>query len=173
MLTKSKHPVWDVYDEYRTARLNVRYYEKQLSKLRRNNILVEIVLAVSVSSGVAGLWIWETVVGGIIWKALATLAAFLAVIKPIVKLSDQVQKKSQVLTNWRLLDDGLQQLILAINAYGKYDDEMRNSFLTLMKTKTTIIKEEPTEGVDEKLRRLCFEQVKRELPSDSFFIPEE
>ena len=89
MSTDTKHPVWDVYDEYKTARLNVRYYEKKVSRLRHRNLLIEIVLALSVSSGVAGLWLWETAVGGIIWKVLTTLAAFLAVIKPLVKLSDQ------------------------------------------------------------------------------------
>jgi hypothetical protein len=151
----------------------VRYYQSQFSSLRRKNLLMELVLAISTSSVVAGLWLWETAVGGIIWKAVATLAAFLAVIKPLVKLSDQVQQKSDVLTNWRLLEDGLQQLTLSISQYRKYDDEMRNSFFTLMKTKTTIIQKEPSESIDERLRRRCFEQVNQELPLDSFFIPKE
>jgi len=173
MNTVAEHPVWGVYDEYKAARFNVRYYERQLDKLRRRNLLIELALALSASSVFAGLWFWETAVGGIIWKVLATLAAFLAVYKPIVRLSDQVQQKSEILTNWRLLDDGLQQLVLSISQYRKYDDEMRNSFFTLMKTRTTIIQKEPTEGVDDRLRNKCFEQVNKELPPDNFFVPEE
>ena len=80
MNTENEHPVWDVYNEYRTARFSVRYYEKQLANLRRKNFFIEFILAASVSSGVVGLWLWETAVGGIIWKILVTLAAILAII---------------------------------------------------------------------------------------------
>jgi hypothetical protein len=45
---KENHPVWDVYDEARTARLNVRYYERQLASLRRKNISLEVIIALSV-----------------------------------------------------------------------------------------------------------------------------
>ena len=155
------------------ARLNVRYYEIQLSSLRRNNFLIELVLALSVSSGVAGLWLWETAVGGVIWKVLVSMAAFLAVVKPLFRLSDQVQKKSDILTSYRLLDDGLRQLTILLKERGKYDNEMRNRFHALMETKSAIIKSEPTESIDEKLRTRCFRQVNQELPAENFFIPEE
>lgn len=171
--TIAEHPIWDVYDEYRTARFNVRYYERQLSSLKRYNFSIELILALSVSSGVAGLWLWETAVGGIIWKILVSLAAFLAIIKPLIKLSDQVQHKSEVLTSWRLLDDGLRQLVILIRQSKKYDEEMRNRLIALMETKSNIIKREPLEGINEKIRSKCFDQVNQELPSDSFFIPEE
>lgn len=173
MNTNAEHPVWDVYNEYRTSRLNVRYYERQLSSLRFKNYLLEFVLAFSVSSGVMGLWWWETVLGGYIWKALVTLAAFLAVLKPLVRLSDQVQHKSEVLTSWRLLDDSLQQLTILVRQNRKYDTEMRSRLLTLLETKSSIIQREPLESIDEKLRNKCFEQVNQELPADNFFIPEE
>jgi hypothetical protein len=95
--TNCDHPIWDVYDQYRTARLNVRYYEYKLEGLRRNNFRIELVLAISISSGVAGLWFWETLVGGIIWKIIVTLAAFTAVVKPLIKLSDRIQEQSVIL----------------------------------------------------------------------------
>ena len=171
--TNAEHPIWGVYDEFRTARLNVRYYEMQLSSLRHNNFLIELVLALSVSFGVAGLWLWETVVGGVIWKVLVSVAAFLAVVKPLVRLSDQVQRKSDILTSWRLLDDALRQLTILIKENGKYDDEMRNRFHALMETKSAIIKYEPPEKIDEKLRTKCFQQVNHELPFGNFFVPEE
>ena len=173
MRTSEEHPVWILYDELRTARLNVRYYEKQLSSIRRNNIIIEFVLALTVSSGIAGLWLWQNVVGGFIWKGLVTLAAFLAVLKPLIKLSDQIQQKSEILTSWRLLDDGLRNLMLQIKECGNYDKEMLNRFHTMLETKTAIIQREPLERIDEKLREKCFQQVCEELPSDNFFIPEE
>lgn len=163
----------DLYNEYRTARLNMRYYERQLSSLRFKNNCLEFVLALSVSSGVAGLWLWGTTFGGYVWKALVTLAAFLAVLKPLLRLSDQVRHKSEVLTSWRLLDSSLQQLIILVRQKRKYDGEMISRFLTLMGTKGSIIEREPLESIDEKLNNKCFEQVNQELPADNFFIPEE
>ncbi len=130
--TNAEHPIWDIYAEFRTARLSVRYYELQLSSLRRKYFLIELVLALSVSSGVAGLWLWETAAGGIIWKIIVSLAAVLVVVKPLVRFPDKVQKKSGILTSWRLLDDGLQQLTILIKESGKYDNEMRMRFLSLM-----------------------------------------
>ncbi len=171
-MNTSNHPVWNLYEELRTARFNVRYYELQLSSLRRKNFIIEFVIALSVSSGVAGLWLWQNLVGGFIWKALVTLAAFFAVLKPLIRLSDQIQQKSKVLTSWRLLDHGLQNLTLLVRERRNYDEEMLNRFHTLMDTKSTIIQDEPLECVDEKLRTKCYKKVLQELPVNSFFVPE-
>ena len=116
---------------------------------------------------------WETAVGGIVWKVLVSFAAFLAVLKPLVRLSDQVQKKSDILTSWRLLDDRLRQFTILLKEHRNYDNEMRNRFHALMETKASIVKSEPAESIHEKLRTKCFHQVNQELPVDIFFIPEE
>jgi len=167
------HPIWGLYDEYRTARFSVRYYERQLKSLRLRNIMIESIIALSVSSGIAGLWLWGTAVGGIVWKILVTIAAFLSVLKPLIKLSDQIQLKSEILTKWRLFEDALHQLIIEISQNKKYDEDIRNRFLTLMRSKSIIIRDEPSESVNLRLREECYEQVNLELPMDKFFVPED
>ena len=169
----TEHPVWSVYDEFRTARFNTLCYKSRLIRLKRTSFWVELVLATSVSSGVAGLWFWETTTGDIIWKALATIAAFLSVIKAVYKLSDRIQKINKSYTSWLLLDSALQKLAIMIGQDGKYDDVMKNRFLTLLDTKATIIESEPSEDIDEKLRKICYEKVNKELPVDKFYVPEE
>lgn len=163
--------IWDVYDVYRTARLNVLYYGYRLKGLRRKNFITELVLAISVSSGVAGLWFWGTVAGGIIWKIIVTSAAFIAIIKPLIKLSDQIQEQSAIHAAWRELDDELQKLSIRIRHRGEYDSELQNRFLSLMEVKSDIVKGETAEAIDEKLRQKCYEQVNLELPYDKFFVP--
>lgn len=169
--TNCDHPIWDVYDQYRTARLSVRYYEYKLKHLRRHNFRIELVLAISVSSGVAGLWFWETAVGGIVWKIIITVAAFTAVVKPLIKLSDRIQEQSVILAAWRELDDELQKLSILVRQCGKYNTELQNRFLSLMEKRSDIVKKERAEAIDEKLREKCVEQVNQELPSDKFFVP--
>jgi hypothetical protein len=42
-----------------------------------------------------------------------------------------------------------------------------------LETKSTIVQREPLDCIDKRLRIRCFEQVNQELPSDTFFVPEE
>jgi hypothetical protein len=171
-MTTKAHPVWNVYDEYRTARMNVHIYEKQLSTLRRNNFVMESILALSVSSVIAGSWLWETSIGSIVWKIIITIAGFFAVLKPLLKFADQIQQETEILTSWRSLDAGLQKLVLSISQYRRYDDEMRNRFLTLMEAKSSIVTKEPPQAPSGRLITECEKQVNNELPQDSFFVPE-
>ena len=170
-INSSKHPVWDIYDEYRTARFNVRYYEYLLANLKRWNFWIELIIALSVSSGITFLWIWSTSAGSIIWKIIITVAAVLSVIKPLVKLSDKIQLNTEVLTKWRALDADFQKLVISISQNKKYDKYIQSQFLKLMETKATI--QEPPDAPNNKLRDRCSKIVQQEIPEDRFFIPEE
>ena len=172
-MTTKPNPVWDVYNEFRTARYNVQLYEKLLSRLTRQNLIMEAVLAVSVSSVIAGSWLWESPVGSVFWKVLITIASFFAVLKPLLKYADKIQQQTEVLTNWRLLDAELQKLVFSISQYRKYDDEMRNRFFKLLETKATIIQKEPIDAIDERNKTECQTLVEKQLPDNIFFVPEE
>lgn len=167
------HPVWDLYDEYRTTRLNTLYYEKELAALKHRNSCIEIFLALTASSGIAGLWFWETFTGGLIWKGILTITAILAVVKPIVNLAAQIQQKSELLEYWRSQGNDLNILVILTKQRKSYDNEIRNRFISIMEAKKSIIRKEPAEGINEKLRERCYNQVNKELPSGYFFIPEE
>jgi len=169
----SKHPVWSVYDEYRTARLNVRYYEKQLQRLKRNNFYIESIFAISTSSVVAGLWFWESVAGGYAWKIIVTIAAFLAVLRPLWKIPDKIEKNSEILYSYRMLDHEFHKIKIKIEQYKEYGKQLRDEFMTLVDMKGNIARREPNQSIDQKLRRECRQQVNNELPSNAFYIPED
>jgi hypothetical protein len=170
--SKAEHPVWNVYDEFRTARLSVRYFEYRLKRIRFWNFWMEFILALTVSSGFAGLWIWNTSSGGIIWKILLSIAAVLAVVKPLVNLSEKIQQSSELVTKWRSLDMEFQKLTIKIFQYKKYDDDMRKQLFNLLDVKSAI--NEPTEAIDEKLRAKCSSLINNvELPTKDFYVPEE
>ena len=44
MANNAKHPVWSVYDLYRDARLNVKYYSTKLHRLSEFNLFLEILI---------------------------------------------------------------------------------------------------------------------------------
>src|SRR5207245_5278482 len=86
------HAVWEVYDLRRTCRLNVKYYQRLGEKLATQNFRIELILAITApSSAVAGLVFWQTQTGKIIWGMLGFVAAFLAVAKPLLHLTDKIQ----------------------------------------------------------------------------------
>jgi hypothetical protein len=166
------HPVWDLYDEYRTARLSTLYYEKQLTVSKRWNLATDITLAATASSGVAGLWFWEIIAGGVVWEVILTIAALLAVTKPFINLAGQIQQKSELLAYWRSHWNDLNVLILLVKQHKSYTNKIRTRFISMMEAKKGIIQKEPPEK-DEKLQERCYDRVNKELPFSDFFIPEE
>jgi len=167
------HPVWDVYDEFRTAKLNVRYYESKLKKLSRWNSLTEWILAISASSSVAGLWLWENLIGGYAWKAVGTLAVVLAVGRPVLNITEKIKTTSEILGAYKELDHDFNKIKIRISTYEKYDGPLKEVFEELLEKKGNIILRYSDEYIDDKLRKKCTQQVNEELPVDSFYIPKE
>lgn len=174
----TKHPVWDVYDEYRTARLNVKLINKRLVNLKRFNFIIEVLLAITAaSSGLASvivsLWFFKIPIGAYIWKILCGLTAVIAVIKPFLKLPERIQNESELFTEIKSLHHDFSTLIILINQRKKYDDDLKTQFVKLLDKKGNIEKKS-TEGYAKKRLKIRYEQeVMQELPIDKFFIPEE
>jgi len=167
------HPVWDVYNEQRTARLSVLYYECKLRNLKKLNSLGEFILAASAPSGAVGVIFFQTVLSGILWSILLATASIIAIAKPIFNIPNKIQKYSELLGAWRQLDDELNKLKICVKLNSDYSAEARRDFLLLLEVKSSIVKQEAKEEEDRKLKKRCYEQVKLELPDDDYFVPEE
>ena len=166
------HPVWDVYDEFRTARLNVRYYETRLKRHKALNTWMDILIAISASSNVAGLlWLQDYFIGMWTFQILAAITAILAVVKPFLKLPDKIRLITQVLTGYKILDNDLQMLSIFIRQNQQYDDDLKQKFSEALQRRTSLAQKEGSLGLNKKLRRQCQEDVKKELPADHFFVP--
>ena len=169
----ARSPVVDVYDLYRTARLNVRYLESQLKRLRRCNLIMEFLLAITASSAVGGLWFFQNVIGAWILKGLVAVTFFLAVLKPLLNLTAKIQKKEEMLAGYRGLDHDLHKLTLLIKQRKAYDSELQTLFMTAVDRKGDLVKLDKDSSVSERLRRKAYNQVLEELPADELYVPEE
>ncbi len=168
-----QHPVWDIYDEYRTARLNVKINEYQLANYKRWNFWIEFILALTASSSVASFWFWQNATGQIVWKYLLVITAILAVLKPMLNLSGKIQKFSEILTDFKSLEHDFHKLTILINQQQRYDPEFKDQFYYLLDQKR-FINQKTNEGTIRKSKKREFEdQVINELPATSFYIPEE
>ena len=62
------HPVWEVYNLLRTARLNCKYYGGLLHNAERINWWIQLIIAISLpTSAIAGFEIWATGAGSLFW----------------------------------------------------------------------------------------------------------
>lgn len=169
--SKNHLPVFDVYNEQRTARLNVKYLECKLDSLERLNFFIGVLIAISASSNVAGIWILQNSFGQIIWKTIMGVTAILAVANPLLDLTRKIQKKQELLVGYRSLDYDIQKIIWLIKQRRRYDAELQEKFIQAMEKKGQLVRIVEDTRVNDKLRKKCFNQVLNELPVANFFIP--
>ncbi|WAK01355.1 hypothetical protein [Methylobacter sp. YRD-M1] len=166
------HPVWGVYDLYRTARLNVKYYSARLDRLETWNLTLELILAITApSSAVAGLWFWDTEIGSIAWKLLGVIAAVTAVIKPVINLPKKMKSYGEVLSGYRALEHDLYEIKEMVMQNQKYDKEAQSDFRKALKKKGALSATDPETTHDILLVKKFTNEVNKELPVDSFFNP--
>jgi hypothetical protein len=169
------HAVWSVYDLYRTARLNVKYYSTKLHRSERLNIGIELIIAVTApSSAVTGLWFWDTSLGSILWRVLGVAAAIAAVIKPILKLPKRIKVYDEILMGHRALEHDLFEIKEMITQRGKYDKELQADYRKALKRRGALAAvRDPETKQDKSLIRKLTIEVSQEIPPGQFFVPAE
>ncbi len=167
-----EHPVWDVYNQFRTARLNVKYYSSKLHNTQRENFLIEVILSITLpASAIAGLWFWDTKIGKDIWQYFLILSASLAVLKPFLKLMEKIQNFKEIVSGYRSLEHDLQKLSISIKQDAKYTKKHKLKLYEALDRKGVLVQNAPISKTDEKLQKQCRIKVSKELPSKSFYLP--
>jgi hypothetical protein len=174
MARDTRHAVWQVYDEYRTARLNAKYYGVLLERARRGNLLMESLIALAASSSAISGWgLWQTPSGRTLWSLLAGTAAVLAILKPLLRQTERVQRLQEVVGGYLVLDHDLHVLEMSIAQRGLYDGDRVNDFNAAMKRKSDLLTKDQGGSTDRALLRRCMEEVNGELPAERFWVPGE
>lgn len=171
----TSHSVWEVYDEYRTSRLNSKYYNGKLAKVTRRNRWIEMTLFAtapgSVVAGFSGLSFGEYAVGDLAWGVLGVIAGLLAIYKPVAKLTDKIRSLEEQSTKYRTLEFDFRELSRGVRRRKAYDDELRDRFDAIMERKRDLVLNYPEPERDEKLQVKCEDEVIQELPEGDFYIP--
>lgn len=166
------HPVWTLYDKLRSTCLSCKYYGRQLAKVERQNFLLEIILAASApTSAIAGLFFWKTPTGALVWQGFGLLAAVVAVVKPLLHLPRRIKEYESQLSAYRTLDADLRDLRSQVEQRKRFDAPMQAEFKKLVQREKALIAKNPDPVESESVRRVCQEEVLRELPADRFYIP--
>lgn len=172
----SNHPVWDVYDDYRTAVWNVQIQQAELRKLKTINNSIEIPLALLASSSVTTMFFWTTPTGTVIWTALSFLTAVLAVVKPFLKLPEKIEQRGQMMADFCLIETELEKIKKGISSSRRYSPALRRQYLKVLDLKGDIKKKclgANALPASQKIKDECFEKVEQQHPKNSFYIPQE
>lgn len=170
----NNNAIWDIYDNYRTARLNVKYYCVRLESLEKWNTSLDILVAIAApGSVVSGLWFINTQSGLEIWKIVSAVAAVAGFLKPFMKLGHKIKFYEQTLSGYRALEYDLYEIILKIRDDGSYSPACKKMFEAAMKKKKILATNPPENTHDKKLIEQLYQEVIQEIPNSSLFIPEE
>ncbi|HKQ83408.1 MAG TPA: hypothetical protein VJS42_14545 [Steroidobacteraceae bacterium] len=168
------HPVWEVYDALRTARYGAAYYVAMLSPVQRLNRWIEVTLAIFVpSSAIAALPVWTTNYGSIAWGVLVAVTAVICVAKPFLGWSEAMQLYEATITRYRTVESELDEIRSLTAQRQAYDQDLRARFAVAQRCLLRARELEPREMQRKKLQDQIFDQINKELPKESFFIPVE
>ena len=168
----ANNPVWEVYDQLRTARLNVKYYAALLDRVERLKGFTESILLITApGSAIAGLWFWGTILGTHLWQGLGAVSAVVAVISPALNLTGKIARYSVLLSGYRALEHDLLEIKIDISQSMQYDESNKRDLEKAVGRKGMLSAQSPDASENKKLVRKCSMEVEAELPVDKFYLP--
>jgi hypothetical protein len=170
--SKKTHPIWDLYDEFRTARLNVKCLQAEIRDWTRASNISEILIALSSTASIGGFWFFQNWVGGYVWKTIGAAAVVCTILKRVFRVQDALRFREGLLVEYKILDHDFHDLVIQVSQKRSYTPYLQQEFAKLRKRKREL--ERHAKGFDPSRNLIgrCQELVETELPSDKFFIPD-
>jgi hypothetical protein len=158
------------YDLYRSALLNGKYHGRKLKLCRVWASTTDTVAAVTSSSAIASLTIWQTPAGKYLFATLLLASAVSSVIRATFRLSENLDKHSRMIYAWNELAFDMEKLISAIRAKGCINDIREQQMTDLCdRFQHVHMQEEP--APDRALLIKLQDEVDQELPADHLWLP--
>lgn len=159
-----------IYDSYRTALLNRKYYACRLTNYRQVNFWWECILAIGTSGTVAAWSVWSSGPGKTVWLVLGGTVTLLSVLKPIVGLPKSIERFSKLWTGHSRIYYDIEQVVSDIKAAHRVTPEMLEVLSDARKRHRELALDDDIKPI-ERLRRKFFEEVKKEIPRSSLWYP--
>lgn len=169
MTDPQEHPVWGVYDFYRTARLNVKYYSARLHRIELMNKRIELCIAITAPG--SGLAAFSDIIP-YLWQVLLFIASVAAIAKPVLMLPKKIKEYESYLSSYRGLAHDLFEISELISQKNEYDQELQSDYRKALKRRKVLAITDPETTHDRALIEKLQAEVNKELPPEKFFVPE-
>ncbi len=161
-----------IYNSYRTALLNRKYYGSRLVLFQRYNSIMEIAIAVGAagSGGVAGLAIWGTITGQYAWLWISGIATVLGVVKPILQIGAKIENYTKLYSGYSNVYLELKSVVEDIEVSRSIPPKLTERYDSIRKRITDLgglDDPRPNNGLIKKLQT----QVNQEIPPESLWVP--
>ena len=113
-----------LYDEYRTALMNAKYYGENVSQLKFWALIIDIALVLGTSSAFAGLAVWRNPAGANIWSVILACSALAAALRPILKMTDKLDRCAKLQYGYLEIYYRIQSLTGDIRQAGEVTHEL-------------------------------------------------
>ena len=160
-----------IYDTYRTAAMNEKYYANRLTHIRNWSRYYEIVLAIGTSTAIAAWAIWEqNYWTRIFWAVFSGVISVLAIVKPFLKMPEEIEKYSTLHTGYRALYLNLQSIASRIKRKSKVTSEIQELFDAAQDQYKSLALNDVV-NINGDILKQCQQQVNREIPVESLWYP--
>jgi hypothetical protein len=160
-----------LYDDYRTALYNRKYYGCLLQKYRRWNFLFEVAIAIASSSAIGSWLIWRsTDFGQNVWALISGITAVLAVVKPFLEFPKQIERYSKLFAGHGDVFHDLDAIVREVESERGFTSKINKKYAeTLGRIKELAVDDDPQQ--DMALARRIQEEVNREIPPEELWNP--
>ncbi|SEF12481.1 hypothetical protein SAMN05444161_8776 [Rhizobiales bacterium GAS191] len=161
-----------IYDAYRTALLNRKYFAIMLSRYRSLNTGAEILIAIggAGSAGIAGLAIFGTLPGKYVWLLVSAAAAVLSVIKPVLKFGDKIENYTKLFANQSIIYFELKDIVEDIRVSRLFTAAVQKKYDSTKKLVKELGAKEYV-GRNDHLTQKLQHEVNEEIRADELWIP--
>jgi hypothetical protein len=158
-----------LYDMYRTALLNRKYYGHRLVKCRAIARWTDIGLALAAASTVGAWAVWQTPLGQSAWQLIGALAVVLAVAKPFLNLPADTERYSRLFTSHGSIYSSLGRIVSDVERLHAFGPSAKLSYAAALERFDEVCKEDDP-APSRRLLKRCFDEVKKELPPSRFWV---
>jgi hypothetical protein len=150
--------------------MNRRYYACRLQEIQRWLTVLDIVVAISASGTIAAWSVFKDGGGSFAWKTFAAVAAVVAVVKPFLRLSKDVERYSELVVGYAAVYFDMKAIVQDIKTEGRVTDEAWARFSVVrQRTKDLGLKDDLIPK--RKLHQRCFHEVNNQIPSATLWWP--
>lgn len=170
--TANQAEVVGLYDLQRNACLSQKYYGRRLKQYKWLNITMDVIVAVATSSSVAGLAILKTPIGVNFFSMLLSASALVSVLRPILKLSEGVDRYSKLHYAYGQIFLTIEGLLRQIRRAGTVSPELVKASADVFETYRNLeLQDDP--GPSKRLLKKYQAEVKSQMPGEDLWLPEE
>ena len=160
-----------MYDTYRTSAMNEKYYANRLTHLTNWNRYYEITLAIGTSTAIASWAIWDINSAAKAFRAVFSgLITLLAIVKPFLRLPEEIEKYSTLHTGYRALYLNLNSIVSTIRRKNGVTSDIQQLFDAAQEQYRSLALNDSV-NINQAVLQQCQQQVIREIPVDKLWYP--